>query len=75
MKLEPFNSVKECPKCGLSTKGFSVEFSTSEKVAAGDGRFVSTNTYGSSLIPHLEKHCPHCRYGWLEETKDAPSPR
>lgn len=48
-------------------KGYSVTYSTDHKVPAGNGDFVSTQTQGESLAPHLEKHCPHCNFGWLEE--------
>lgn len=71
MKLLPFDSVTECPKCGRLVKGFRVKYSTNQVVDAGMGRFVSVQTGGLPLLPHLEKHCPHCDYGWLEHTKDA----
>lgn len=67
MKLVPFSSVTECPACGNSVIGFSVEYSTDFKIPAGNGRFVSTQTLGDLLCPHLEKHCPHCEWGWLEQ--------
>lgn len=67
MVLVPFDSVKACPACGCDTKGFSVEYSTSIQIPAGDGRFVDASTIGDPPRPHLEKHCPHCRFGWLEE--------
>lgn len=71
MNLLPFDSVATCPKCGQPTRGYRVEYSTALKTLAGEGRFVPMSTYGDPLVPHLEKHCPHCGYGWLEETKDA----
>jgi hypothetical protein len=69
--LLPFASVVDCSKCGKPVEGFSVEYSTHQKVDAGMGRFTSVQTWGDSPVPHLEKHCPHCGYGWLEKTKDA----
>lgn len=66
MNLLPFDSVQTCPACGQSTKGFTVKYSTEEVVAAGGGRFISIHGIGIAPIPHLEKHCPHCEYGWLE---------
>lgn len=69
MELLPFNSVTTCPACGGSTKGFSVEYSTAPKFDAGNGRFVAAPTFGT-VAPHLEKHCPHCGFGWLEHTKE-----
>ena len=71
MNLLPFDSVKECPKCGLSVEGHRVKYGTFNKVEVGDGEFAIGDVYGSKPQPHLEKHCPHCRYGWLERTKDA----
>lgn len=38
MKLLPFNSVEECPKCGLSVRGYLVAYSTTAKIEVGDGR-------------------------------------
>jgi hypothetical protein len=70
MTLYPFDSVTTCPACGRPTSGSTVAFSTDVKAKAGSGRFVSVQTIGDPFYPHLEKHCPHCEYGWLEE----PSP-
>lgn len=67
MNLLPFGSVAMCPACHLDVKGFSVTFSTHHVVPAGDGRFVSVQRMTDPDWPHLEKHCPHCGYGWLEE--------
>ncbi len=67
MKLRPFDFVTVCPACGQSIKGFSVTYSTDFKVPAGGGRFVSVQTRGMDFCPHLEKHCPHCEFGWLEQ--------
>lgn len=73
MDLVLFDSLKDCPKCGLPTKGYTVEYSTAIKVPAGANRFASISAVSDPPVPHLEKHCPHCGYGWLEETKDARS--
>lgn len=75
MDLLPFDSVTECPKCGRSTKGYRVEYSADVKVSAGEGFFVPVSTRGDAPIPHLEKRCPHCHFGWLEETKNAAADR
>jgi len=66
MRLLPFDSVRMCPACGGSVKGFTVRFSTSQKLAVGSGRFVSCEQAGDEPEPHLEKHCPRCHFGWLE---------
>ena len=69
MTILPFDSVKTCPACwrGTAGLGFSVAYSTKVKVPAGSGRFVSVSTRDDDDRPHLEKHCPHCGYGWLEQ--------
>lgn len=71
MNLLPFDSVKTCPACNQSVKGFRVEYSTDEVIPAGSGRFVSVHTVCAPQMPHLEKHCPHCDFGWLEHTADT----
>ena len=67
MKLLPFGSVQVCPVCGNDVRGFAVTFSTDHVITVGNGRFVSTQTHDDDLRPHLEKHCPRCEFGWLEE--------
>lgn len=71
MTLLPFNSVAECPKCGLSTSGCSVRYSQLEEIDCGNGNFIDVHNVGHALRPHLRKNCPHCHYGWLEQCKDA----
>ena len=73
MKLRWFNSVKMCPACGWSVSGFRVKYSSVEQLDAGDGQFVSVGTIGAAPVPHLEKHCPKCDFGWLEEIA-SPEP-
>ena len=67
MVLRPFASVTKCPACGGATTACSVRFSDHEQLPAGCGRFVDVQVIGAPLVPHLEKHCPHCDFGWLEQ--------
>lgn len=67
MDLLPFGSVATCPACAQAVDGYEVKYSEDHVTPAGDGRFVSIQTYGHERCPHLEKRCPHCGYGWLEE--------
>lgn len=69
-RLRPFGSVNKCPKCGNST-GRSVKYSTDFKISSSNGLFVSVHTAEMSPYPHLEKHCTHCGYGWLEDVADS----
>jgi len=71
MTLLPFDSNRVCPACGRATSGFRVKYSTDRVIEAGSGQFVSVQTNGDAPLPHLEKHCPHCDYGWLEELAGA----
>jgi hypothetical protein len=71
MNLLPFGSFPECPKCGGRTGQAEVRYSTNQEIDAGSGNFQGVGTIGQNPTPHLIKHCPHCKFGWLEQTKDS----
>ncbi len=71
MNLLPYGSYPECPKCGGRTGDAEVRYSTNYEVPGMSGQFVGAGTHGDEPHPHLIKHCPHCKFGWLEKTMDA----
>ena len=76
MNLLPFESVTMCPACHLDLFESApvITFSTERVIHAHGGRFVSVHQVGDATTPHLEKHCPRCGYGWLEQTAEPSLP-
>jgi len=67
MKIEKFESVKNCPKCGRG-----IFHSVGEKECFAKRRYQEKALDSDNVVnEHLIVSCPACGFEWKETCKDA----